>query len=162
MVEELRLGLDGDQLEEALVGPWRNTSTLPSLAWDSSVARHYALRASNPSGEKRGSVPAANWLAVQGLAFFPVMPERNRLRTTNVGLGWKDVPFTWPLWVPWVDASVARALLRLDSTRRDQRDRTALGVSVVFRARIQRTDQGGYGSFSPSEVVPPMRRAGEG
>jgi hypothetical protein len=166
MVEALREGTDEASLHEALIGPWRNTSKLPSLAWDSSVARLYALRASNPSGEKRGSVPAANWLAVHALAFFPVMPERSRgriaLRTTNVGLGWKDVPFTWPLWTEPADASVIASLLRLDSSRRTQRERLSIGISTVFRSRILRTDQGGYGSFTPPEAVPPSRagRAG--
>lgn len=163
MVEALRTGIDGAALDEALVGPWHNTSKLPSLAWDSSVARLYAHRASDPSGEKRGSVPAANWLALHALAFFPVMPERNRgrlvLRTTNVGLGWKDTPFTWPLWSESVEASVVGSLLRLDSSRRSQRERVALGISAVFRCRILRTDQGGYGSFTPAEVVLPFRSA---
>lgn len=161
MVEALRSGMDNDSLDEALLGPWRNTSKLPSLSWDSTVARLYALRASNPSGEKRGSVPAANWLAVQALAFFPVMPERNRgrvaLRTTNVALGWKDVPFTWPLWTEPTEPSVVGSLLRLDASRLSQRERLALGISTVFRSRILRTDQGGYGSFTPPEVVAPAR-----
>lgn len=164
MVEALRVGIDGTALDEALIGPWRNTSKLPSLAWDSSASRPYALRASNPSGDKRGSVPAANWLAVHALGFFLVMPERHRgraaLRTTNVGLGWKGVPFTWPLWTDPAEASTVAALLRLDSSRRNQRERLALGISAVFRSRISRTDQGGYGSFAPAEVVPPFRATG--
>jgi hypothetical protein len=52
-----------------------------------------------------------------------------------------------------------KSLLRLDSSRRTQRERLALGISVVFRSRILRTDQGGYGSFTPAEVVPPLRVA---
>lgn len=161
MVEVLRAGIDTESLDEALSGPWRSASKLPSLSWDSSVARVYALRASNPSGEKRGSVPAANWLAVHALSFFPVMPERHRgrlvLRTTNVALGWKDVPFTWPLWTESAGASVVASLLRLDASRWTQRERLALGISTVLRSRILRSDQGGYGSFSPPEVIPPLR-----
>ncbi len=161
MVEALRSGIGDASLDEALLGPWRNTSKLPSLSWDATVARLYALRASNPSGEKRGSVPAANWLAVHALAFFLVMPERSRdrtvLRTTNVWLGWKDVPFTWPLWTEPAEASVLASLLRLDASRLAQRERLALGVQTVFRSRILRTDQGGYGSFTPTEVVAPAR-----
>ena len=161
MIEALRVGVDEAAIDEALVGPWRNTSKLPSLGWDSSVARLYALRASDPSGEKRGSVPASNWLAVHALALFPVMPERGRerpvLRTTNVGLGWKNVAYTWPLWTELADSRVIAAVLRLDSARWTQRERLALGISTVFRSRILRSDQGGYGSFTPPEVVPPKR-----
>jgi len=166
MVEGLRVGIDSASLDETLTGPWLNTSRLPSLGWDSSASRPYALRASNPSGEKRGSVPAANWLAVHALGFFLLMPERHRgrpaLRTTNVGLGWKGVPFTWPLWTDAAEPSTVAALLRLDSSRRNQRERLALGISVVFRSRISRTDQGGYGAFSPAEVVPPSRATAPG
>lgn len=161
MVEALRVGINDAALDEALIGPWRNTSKLPSLGWDSSVARSYALRASDPSSEKRGSVPAANWLGVQALTFFLVMPEHSRermvLRTTNVGLGWKHVPFTWPLWTELAESSVIAALLRLDSARLSQTARLAVGVSMVLRSRILRTDQGGYGSFTPPEVVSPKR-----
>lgn len=155
MVEELRVGVDGPALREALLGPWRNESKLPSLAWDSSVARLYALRAANPSGEKRGSVAGANWLAVHGLAFFPVMPARGRLRTTGVDIGWKDVPFTWPLWTEPAQVGPIAALLRLDPTALTQRARHAVGVSAVFRSHIRRTEQGGYGSFSPAEALLP-------
>ncbi len=73
MVDELRTGITAAHLREALDGPWLNRSQLPSLTWDSSVARLYALRAGNPSKEKRGSVPGANWLAVIGLSYFPVV-----------------------------------------------------------------------------------------
>lgn len=155
MVEDLRTGVDGAALREALLGPWRNESKLPSLSWDSSVARLYALRASNPSGEKRGSVAGANWLAVHGLAFFPVMPARGKLRTTGVEIGWKDIPFTWPLWTELAQPGPIAALLRLDPAAFSQRSRDALGVSAVFRAQIRRTDQGGYGSFSPAEALLP-------
>jgi hypothetical protein len=89
MVDELRRGVGPADLHEALLGPWTGRSTLPSLSWDATVARQYALRAGNPSYEKRGSIPAANWLGVIGLSFFPVTVLRRQLVTTRIMGRWK-------------------------------------------------------------------------
>ncbi len=158
MVELLRGGMNATDLDEALHGPWRSASKLPSLSWDASVARNYALRASNPSSEKRGSVPAANWLAVQALSFFPVMFRRGRLQTTGVAGGWKDGTWAWPVWSVAATAPTLVSLLRRDPRRLTTRERAALGVDVVFESAILRSDQGGYGSFSPADVVVPPAR----
>ena len=155
MVEALRRGVSDADIDEALQGPWTNTSQLPSLSWDATATRSYALRASDPAGERRGSIGAANWLAVHGLAFFTVVVERQRLKTTAVDGGWKDSVFTWPLWSLPATAATATALLRCDARRWSSRARAASGISLVLQAGILRSDQGGYGSFTPSSVVPP-------
>lgn len=155
MVEALRVGLGAEHLREALDGPWLNTSPLPSLSWDASVARMYALRAGNPAKERRGSVPGANWLAVVGLTFFPVVVHGRRLVTTGMRGGWKDSSFAWPVWSPPAEVTTIASLLRLDATAWTQRERAAYGVETVLRCRILRSDQGGYGSFAPAAVVPP-------
>jgi hypothetical protein len=155
MVDQLREGLTAADVREALLGPWTNTSTLPSLSWDASATRAYALRASNPSGEKRGSVPAANWLGVMALSALPVSVSRGRLRTTAIKGGWKDSEFTWPLWNSPASFPTIAALLRLDARRWSARERVAMGIALVLSSRIARSDQGGYGSFSPAEVVVP-------
>jgi hypothetical protein len=159
MVEELRRGLTVDGLQESLLGPWHNKSSLPSLSWDSSITRLYALRAGDPSKERRGSVPAANWLGVQGLSFFPVNAQGRfrRLVTTGVKGGWKDAELTWPIWDVPISVAPVASLLRLDPRTWTARERSALGVSGVFASKILRSDQGGYGSFSPAEIVLPTR-----
>ena len=162
MVEKLRAELNAEHVREALFGPWTNTSQLPSLSWDSSAARMYALRATNPSGEKRGSVPGANWLAVNGLTFFPVAARGGQLTTRGVEGGWKDSTFTWPVWTPPADARTVGSLLRLDVASWTAAQRRVAGVTVVFQSRILRTDQGGYGSFSPAGPVPPRGRRPDG
>ncbi len=155
MVEALRNAVVEDDVREALFGPWTGTSQAPSLSWDATVARQYALRAGNPSKEKRGSVPGANWLAVLGLACFPVNVSNGRLVTSCVEGGWKDAVFTWPVWSsPAGHASIC-ALLRLDVAALDAPARAALGVRHVLASRILRSDQGGYGSFTPAAVVLP-------
>ena len=149
MVEELRTGMTSENVEEALRGPWRGESLLPSLAWDAAGARQYALRAKNPSTEKRGSVAAANWLAVHSLAFFPVVVKQNRLLTSCVTGGWKDSVFRWPVWNEPLSPAATAALLRCDFGRMKTPERAAVGISGVLQAEITRSDQGGYGSFSP-------------
>lgn len=161
MVEDLRVGLTAAHLQEALDGPWLNTSPLPSLSWDASVARMYALRAGNPSKERRGSVPGANWLAVVGLTFFPVVVRAGWLVTTGVSGRWKDSTFTWPVWSPRAELPAIASLLVLDAAAWTQRERLAYGIDTVLRSRILRSDQGGYGSFAPAEVVLPAA-AGRG
>ena len=155
MVEELRAHVSADDVREALVGPWVGSSKLPSLSWDSSVTRLYALRAGNPAKEKRGSVPAANWLAVIGLEFFPVNVVKHRLVTTGVEGGWKNSTFTWPVWSPAANAATIAGLLRSEVQRLSSSEREALGVVAVLRSSIMRSDQGGYGTFSPAAVVIP-------
>lgn len=161
MVDQLRQRIANDDVREALLGPWLNTSRLPSLSWDSSIARNYALRAGNPSKEKRGSVPAANWLGVIAMEFFPIAVRRDRLVTTGVKGGWKDSVFTWPLWEPPLTTSAVAPLLRVDVRRMYSAQWDALGVTRVYQADIQRSDQGGYGSFSPAAVVIPRRQKRE-
>ena len=157
MVLDLRAELTHEHVREALLGPWVEHG-LPSLAWDSSVARLYALRATDPSSEKRGSVPGAYWLGVIGLTFFPVVPHKERLETTCVEGGWKDSTFTWPLWDRELGLSTARSLIRADVKELSGTERSLLGMSLVFASRIERTDQGGYGSFTPADAVGPKRR----
>jgi hypothetical protein len=47
------------------------------------------------------------------------------------------------------------SLLRVGATRWTARERAALGISEVLGAKILRSDQGGYGSFTPSHVELP-------
>ncbi len=161
MVEDLRAGVTADDLREALLGPWKNESTLPSLSWDASVSRQYALRASDPSADKKGSVAGANWLAVHGLAFFPVQVARDRLVTTATRGGWKDSVFTWPVWNVQLTAPTIASLLRASEPDPDHgrrwsaQERAAMGIEAVFWSKILRSDQGGYGSFTPAAVVLP-------
>ena len=153
MVETLRRQVTASDVREALDGPWLNTSQLPSLSWDATVSRNYALRAGDPSKEKRGSIPAANWLGVIALEFFPVVADRGRLVTTAVVGGWKDSSFYWPLWSAATTANAVASLLRVDARSWSAEERAALGISRVHSSKISRSDQGGYGSFAPADVV---------
>jgi hypothetical protein len=155
MVRALQQGLTGDDFNEALFGPWRNESNLPNLSWNASAPRIYAYRANNPAPEKRGSVPAADWLAFVGLRFFPVTSKGSRLLTTGVEGSWKDSTMRWPVWTSPLSVNAIRSLqtwkgLR-DPTARERW--SAAGISGLFGSRILRSEQGGYGSFSPASVL---------
>lgn len=154
MVRELAESVTASLVEEAVVGPWRNASTLPVLGWEAGGERIYALRGTNPSSDKKLGTPGADWLGFLGLTFFPVVARRGRLETTGCAREWKYGWFRWPVWTVPIGADVVRSLLcdtslwGLDARRLHLR-----GVSRVMEAPIRRTDQGGYGSFgAPGEV----------
>jgi hypothetical protein len=154
MVNSLRAGVTAEDLERALVGPWTYESELPSLSWTGTGARMWALRASDPSKEKRGSCPGAEWLSFVGMSFFVCAPRGARVNTTGVLGGWKDSALTWPLWGDAAPASVVASLLTTPNLQKMRaHERQARAIAVVFSAEIARADPGGAGSFSPARLV---------
>lgn len=162
MVDALRRGIAAGDVNEALSGPWLNRSKLPSLSWDASITRLYALRAGDPSIEKRGSIAAANWLGVNALSFFPVNVLGTKLVTARVEGGWKGSSFTWPVWEARLSVPTIAALLRVDPRPWRSEERAAQGITGVFSSRILRAEQGGNGSFCPAEVVLPTSKKKQG
>lgn len=153
MVAELAAGVTSEDIREALVGPWRYDRPLPVMGWDATMARDYALRASNPSNDKKLGVPGADWLAVRGLPCFPTVPVRTRIRTTGCVGGWKTGRFRWGLWTVPLDRELVRSSMRLDLEEMGAGERAARGIGMVFSCGIKRSDQGGYGTFEPATVV---------
>lgn len=158
MVRQLRDGLRIEHVQEALRGPWTYSSSLPSLSWTGTGARLWALRASDPSKEKRGSCPGAEWLAFLGLSCFVCAPVTTfagpKVVTTGVRGGWKDSSFAWPLWSRPAELRTILSLLQLRALRElGPEARKAYGVAAVLCADIVRSDQGGYGSFTPSRLI---------
>ena len=154
MVKELVEETRPEDLLEALRGPWRYERSLPVLKWDATVFREYALRADDPSKEEPNGVPGADWLAFRGLSFIRVAPRGRQIQTTGCFGEWKTGGFRWPLWSSALTRETVRSVLahpRLQDLQ--ERERRARGIAVVFEARIRRSEQGGYGSFSPAAVV---------
>lgn len=148
MARDLRDAVDAERVSEALIGPWRYDSKLPVMGWDVSGERVYALRATDPSKDKKLGVPGADWLALLGLSFFPVMSDtRGRLLTTGCEPGWKKGSFSWRLWDRQIPASVVRSLILAGPAF--QLD----GLTQAYRSEIRRSDQGGYGSFGPPQPI---------
>lgn len=154
MVTGLIEGVTTLDLEEAVFGPWRYERPLPVLQWDNAASRDYALRASDPSKDKKLGVPGADWLAFRGLPFLRVAPVGNAIQTTGCKGEWKNGRFRWPIWTVPLSRPVIGSLLGSaevgDAAPRVLRAR---GVSMVFESSIRRSDQGGYGSFTPARVA---------
>lgn len=161
MIRTLAYDVDRERLREALFGPWAYDSTLPSLSWDVRGERIYALRATDPSPEKRRGIPGADWLAFRGLVFYPVArTPRGSLRTTACNAEWKRSAFRWPLWSVPCSRDVAMSLVADETlvsasrrTRLQPEELAARGIISVYEAPVRRTDQGGYGSFSGPEIL---------
>lgn len=158
MAESLRRGIDAVDCTEALCGPWRRESSLPSMGWDTADLREYALRASNPSKEKRGSVAAAHWLGIRALGFFPVHARGRDIVTAAVHGRWFDGVFAWPLWNAALTVPVVTQLLQQDVVSWSAQQRAARRVQQVLGARINRARK--YGTFSPARVLLPGEHPG--
>jgi len=150
MVAELQAGVNADDLLEALRGPWQYSRPLPVLGWDATAARDYALRAADPAGDKKLGTPGADWLALRGLPFVGVVPRGDRVLTTGCIGEWKTGRFRWPLWEVPLSRAMISSVMRLRLERMSPAERLARGVGAVFQCGIRRSDQGGYGSFTPS------------
>lgn len=154
MVSRLAVEIQPPDFAEALFGPWTYRRELPVMGWDSTQNRDYALRATNPSNDKKAGIPGADWLAVRGLANFPTAPRGTRIATTGCRGEWKTGTFSWSLWNCPLERDLVRTLLRLPGlSGLSETDRDARGVVAIFTSDIRRSEQGGYGSMSPPTVV---------
>jgi hypothetical protein len=149
MAGELRNRVTGDDIRAALEEAWTYPSTLPSLGWDTTDDRVYALSASNPATTTKLTMPGAEWLALMGISAFPVSRGADRTRTPGCAGTWKRGSFTWPLWRSPLTFAAARTLLSADPGV----DLARCSAALTLRCAIRRSDQGGYGSFSPPQVV---------
>ncbi|WP_437307401.1 type I-G CRISPR-associated protein, Cas3-extension family [Sorangium sp. So ce388] len=156
MVSELLQGVRIEDLEEALFGPWRYERPLPVLQWDNTSARDYALRASDPSKDKKLGVPGADWLAFRGLPFIRVAPVGDRIVTTGCSGEWKTGTFRWPIWtVPLSRSVIGSVLTSPELFEVNPSVLRARGIAIVLESAIRRSDQGGYGSFAPARMARP-------
>jgi hypothetical protein len=163
MVRELANRVDAERIREAMYGPWREDSPLPNLSWSSHGERIYALRAVNPSREKRLGVPGADWLAFLGLVFFPTCTvtrnssEHASLETNGCDRSWKRSALRWPLWAVPLERDTIWALVGDSSVvgkdRLSPDELRARGILQVMQAPIRRSEQGGYGSFGGASVL---------
>ena len=162
MARQILKGATEDVLE-GLEGPWRYQSRLPSLMWDVTDDRDYALSAGNPSKDKKLTNPGPEALALLGLSWYPVFAGHfaGRPRTRMQGCSgiWTRARFTWPLWHKPASSHVVKSLLTHASGPETsdiaQRKRwyEAWGVASVHASSIRRSSQGGYGTFGPAETV---------
>lgn len=150
-------GATRESIAGGLAGPWNYESELPSLGWDVVDDRVYALRANNPSPEKKLTNPGPEALAVLGLSLHPVFAGKERTLTQGCSGTWKRGHYSWPLWHRPASLHAVRALLAHAYDHPAAMDRRiwfqTWGVGTILRSPIRRSSQGGYGTFGPPEVA---------
>ena len=140
-----------------LEGPWSYDSKLPSLMWDVSDDRVYALTADDPKKEKKLTNSGPEALALLGLSLHPVFAGRERTLTQGCSGSWKEGCYSWPLWCKPASSHAVKSLLAHAYEHPTITDRQrwfrAWGVSKVLRSPIRRSGQGGYGTFGPPSLI---------
>ena len=153
MVREIMEGVSREDLLMGLAGPWKYESKLPSLMWDVSDDRVYALSAINPSPIKKLTNPGPEALAVLGLSLHPVFAGRDQTLTQGCSGLWKSSSYSWPIWKKPASSRMVKSLLaHAYDLERIQWFRS-WGVFRVMNSSIRRSDRGGSGTFAPSEVI---------
>lgn len=149
-------GVSREDLLSGLKGPWNYKSKLPSLGWDVVDDRIYALRATDPSDGPKLTNPGPEALAILGLSLHPVFGSKDRTLTQGCSGSWKTGSYSWPLWRKPASPQVVKSLLAHGyNPAASDRDRwfRSWGIFRVLRSPVRRSDQGGYGTFGPSEVA---------
>ena len=157
MARKILNNASGENIETGLLGPWNYNSNIPSLGWDIADDRVYALRANNPSSENKPSNPGVEALAILGLSMHPVFASRERTLTQGCSGSWKSGYYSWPIWVKPASLHVVKSLLAHAYNHSSSSSRShwyrSWGISSILRSPIRRTDQGGYGTFGPPEIM---------
>ncbi len=153
---QILAGVSECDMLSGLEGPWNYESVLPSLGWDVVDDRIYALRASNPSPERKFTNPGPEALAILGLSLHPVFGNSDRTFTQGCSGLWKAGSYSWPLWSKPASSYMVKSLLAhgYDPAASDRnRWFRSWGIFRILRSPIRRSGQGGYGTFGPSEVA---------
>lgn len=158
MAQEILTSATEDDMAEGLLGPWPYQSNKDSLMWDIVDDRVYALSASNPSTTTKYTNPGPEALAILGFSRHPVFSRQDGKRTLTLGCsgGWKQGKYTWPLWTrPAGFGTVVALLAQATSLTPENRSDfyPSWGISQILQSQILRSDQGGYGTFSPPQII---------
>ncbi|WP_423919697.1 type I-G CRISPR-associated protein, Cas3-extension family [Candidatus Poriferisodalis sp.] len=161
MAREILSETTQGEVIEDMTSPWRYESKRSSLMWDAVDDRDYALRATNPSSEKKLTNPGAEMLALLGISRYPCFRSSSGTETQGCSGSWKRGTFTWPLWDGCAKPGAVKALLAHasghqadDGRRRNEAvSYAAWSVLRLMQSQIRRSDQGGYGTFGPAKVI---------
>lgn len=152
MARQIRDGVSESHLAEALETGWRYQSSLPSLRWDLSIDRPYALSATNPAHAAPLTNPGAEWLALLGLVTFPVFSAGTKLQTTSCEGDWNERKFHWPIWEKPLSHRAAASLI--GATHPTKTDRLEdWSVFRLHESLIRRASGSPYGNFAPPKPI---------
>lgn len=160
LVDKLARHVGPDDIRNALFGPWAYTADPGiSLRWDPiDEGRQYALHAIDPADGNKNpivSVPGANLLAAAGLAYYPVIPGKDRLEQPGIGRFGSSRALRWPIWESAASSDTVRYLVRLEEICEDAPNRAdlrAMGIAVVYQAGIV-MPSGRYRNFTPAQAI---------
>lgn len=154
-IRKIMDGASEDDVRSGLLGPWKYSSVLPSMGWDVTDDRTYALSSCNPSSEKKLTNPGPEALAVLGLSTHNVFARTGRTVTLGCSETWKNSKYTWPIWNRPASPYSVKSLLAHAYIDVGHRSRwfASWGIRTILQSTIRRSSQGGYGTFSPPEVV---------
>jgi len=153
----IREKTDIDSLQRALFEIWDYRDKGFNLRWDPLEDQRYALRwhdPSNQSNKKHGpqTMQGANALAVEALALFPALSNKNKLMTTGFFEHDRRSFFTWPIWDSPLEIDIVRSLISLSELHCQIPPRNKLaqrGIIEVYRCERVAPNQY-YKNFAPS------------
>jgi len=154
MLRELKESCNAPDLQRSLFTGWRYSTTAVSMRWDTQdEKRQYALQSSDPTKSSNPPIAdrGANFLAVEALPLFPLVPNRGAGQAGFEGKG-NDRCWSWPIWTYPVGLDIVRSLLTVPLTDSDEwpgTSRREIGVSAVFQSRIV-MPSGRYRCFTPA------------
>jgi CRISPR-associated endonuclease/helicase Cas3 len=153
MLRELKEGCTAPDLQRSLFTGWRYSTAAVSMRWDTQdEKRQYALQSSDPTKSNNPPIAdrGANFLAVEALPLFPLVPNRGAGQAGFEGKG-NGRCWSWPIWTYPVGLDIVRSLLTVpltDSAEWPGARRREIGVSAVFQSRIV-MPSGRYRCFTP-------------
>ena len=157
MVRQILGNASREHVLAGLDSPWRYESELPSLMWDVSDDRVYALASDDPAKERKLTNPGPEALAILGLSLHPVFAGRDRTLTQRCSGNWRAGFYSWPLWYKPASPFSVKSLLAhaYHQPAAGVRHRwfRAWGIFRILQSPIHRSGQGGYGTFGPPEVI---------
>ena len=154
-IRQIMGGVSDTDVRSGLLGSWKYSSNLPSLGWDVTDDRTYALSSCNPSSEKKLTNPGPEALAILGLSTHNVFARSSRTMTLGCSGTWKKSKYTWPIWNRPASPYSVKSLLAHARIGDERRHRwfASWSIHMILQSTIRRSAQGGYGTFSPPEVV---------
>ena len=155
VVSELINDVDESEVVDALQKGSRVPSQHSTLMLDIADDPVYALTHTDPSKGSKYLNRGVEALAILGLSRFPVYGKRGRTLTQGCGGTWKESTFDWPIWEQPSTVSMVRSLLFASTPFIEERSEMLGTWSVLrlYRSKITRSDQGGYGTFKPPSIV---------
>ncbi len=156
-----RKALNLDRVRHTLFEQWDYQDHGHSLRLDPIEDQRHALRWSAPNNpsphENRGTMTAANDLAVEALRMFPTLPIAGRIQTTGFqSLGRRRWGLVWPIWTQMVWVETLRALLASQAINIrlpiDHVYLSSIGIEEVYCSLcVQQTQH--YQNFGPAQPL---------